>query len=205
MPPENGGKPCEGPAIRKRPCNTQPCPIMNNKKNEKFEKPIVKVLRISNRPSRYDKCHLKENDIFAVFRQKGVDNLLQKINSNPDFLNTEDAGKILARIIMNNKSISLYKDENLNSNLLTLNLETTKFVRLNENKNCFFLLGKITTEQVVICNMEFNTNFVEEWDYDFNLFKNQCDEVRPVVKLDSEMSQKLKEKIKKNQRRSNRR
>jgi hypothetical protein len=45
--------------------------------------------------------------------------------------------------------------------------------------------------------MESKNSFVEEWDYDFSLFKNQCQEKRPVVKLaeDSEAKKKFKEGI----------
>lgn len=48
----------------------------------KYEKPIFKVMPISNRPTRYDKCHLKENGIYVILKPQGL-NLLTKRNSKP--------------------------------------------------------------------------------------------------------------------------
>lgn len=201
MPPEEGGKPCEGEAIRKRACNTQPCPVLSRPPNSKgspdakYEKPIVKVMPISNRPTRYDKCHLKENDVFVILKPQGI-NLLTEAK-NPKFLNSEAAAKLPARIIMNNKSISFYKDENLSSILLALDLQSTDFTRIADNNNCFLLHGKLSTQQAIACNMGLKPGFTEEWDYDFHLFKTQCSEKRPVAKLndDSDIKDKLNAKL----------
>jgi len=201
MPPERGGKPCQGESIRKRPCNTQPCPVLKSpdeEKNAKYEKPIVKVMPISNRPIRYDKCHLKENDIFAVLKPKGFD-LMEEIGKNTDFIHSESIVKTPVRIIMNNKSISFYKDENYTSMLLSMNLEGTNFVKITSNKGCFLFQGKLLDQQAVVCDIEQKPGFVEEWFYDFNLFKNQCKEERPVFKLkdDSDIKKKFNARLKK--------
>jgi hypothetical protein len=201
MPPEEGGKQCEGAAIRKKPCNPEPCPVLTADKNKnnkpQYEKPIIKVMPFSNRPTRYDKCHLKENDILMILKPQGL-NLLNEI-TNPKFLDSEAAQKLPARITMNNKSISFYKDENLNSNLLILDLKSTEFVRINNVENCFLLHGKLITQQAIVCNMGPQHGFASEWDYDFHLFKNQCSENRPVFKLneDAEIKDKLRAKLKK--------
>jgi len=66
VPPKDGGKNCEGQSIRSRPCNKQPCPTEKNLKKVKLNlkklgengttlKPIVKAMRVSQRPTRYDK------------------------------------------------------------------------------------------------------------------------------------------------------
>ncbi len=202
QPPEEGGKPCEGEAIRKRACNATPCPVLfapNSPKAlaqaQKYEKPIVKIMPISNRPTRYDKCHLKENDIFVILKPQAL-NLLNEIK-NANFLNSEAAAKLPARIIMNNKSISFYKDENLNSNLLLLDLQSTNFLQIANNDNCFLLYGKLITQQAIVCNMGFKAGFAGEWDYDFHLFKTQCSEKRPVqtLKNDSDIKNKLNAKL----------
>jgi len=197
QPPENGGKPCQGAAIRKRPCNTQPCPILKPTPNvEKYEKPIVKVMPISNKPTRYDKCNLKENDVFIVMKPEGCN--LETELSKSNFLNSEQAQKIPARIIMNNKSVSFYRDDSLQSILLTLSLDSTLFFRIPNNETCFFLQGKSGPQQIIVCSMEQKSSFVEEWHYDYSLFKNQCREKRPIIKLknDQEIKGKFMEKIK---------
>lgn len=203
MPPEQGGKACEGTAIRKRPCNTDPCPIMKNPHpnikvdNTKYEKPIIKVMPISNRPTRYEKCILKENDVFVIMKPEKI-NLLTELETNSEnFLGSEAATKIPLRIVLNNKSISFYKDENFGSLILSMALESTSFRRIKNNKNCFFLQGRILSQQAIVCNISQNPSFAEEWDYDFNLFKHQCNEKRPVIKLkeDPEIKKKFNEKL----------
>ena len=76
VPPKKGGNPCEGPAVRTRPCNSHPCPTSENpnvspfvtpddhiKKEENVLRPILKMMPISKRPQRYDKCYMKEADV----------------------------------------------------------------------------------------------------------------------------------------------
>merc|ERR1712032_801979 len=53
-------------------------------------------------------------------------------------------------------------------------------------------MGKHADQQIIICSMESKTSFVEEWDYDFSLFKHQCQEKRPVVKLANDNDAKRK-------------
>ncbi len=194
MPPEEGGKPCEGPAIRKKICNTDPCPILSRPKSSKqesnkYEKPIVKVMPLSNRPTRYDKCHLKENDVFVILKTTGL-NLFNEIK-NQNFLNIDATEKLPARIIMNNKSISFYKDENLNSILLVLDLQSTNLIRIPNKDNCFLLHSKLFTQQAIVCNIGQKASFAAEWDYDFHLFKTQCSEKRPVLDIKSKLKSNL--------------
>lgn len=201
-PPQNGGKPCQGEAVRQRECNKHPCPILkapggDSQQGEKYEKPIVKVMPISNRPTRYDKCHLKEADIFAVLKPDGM-NLFEEIKTNKDYINSEHAVKVPARIIMNNKSISVYKDETLQSTISSIALESCNLSRISNSNSCFFLQGKSINQQIIICSMEAKLSFVEEWDYDFHLFKHQCHEQRPIVKVDdSGLKKDFNDKIKK--------
>ena len=71
IPPRRGGKPCVGQSIRTKPCNRHPCPNVSglntlqqlaNKASEVM-KPIYKLLPFTNRPQRYIKCSLKEQDV----------------------------------------------------------------------------------------------------------------------------------------------
>ena len=203
MPPKAGGKPCGGEAIRKRPCNSQPCPkptgsssipgmstLVGNGKQPKMEKPIIKVMPISNKPQRFDKCYLKETDVFVVLNtSNGPVGVGDMIANNP---------KIPVRIVMNNKSVAFYKDESLKTNIMSLSLETTEFVRINKNNSCFLLQGKSGSSRIIVCSMDSNgKNFIEEWDYDYSLFKNQCNEKRPVIKSkdSGEIQKKYKEKL----------
>jgi len=190
IPPKKGGKPCEGESLRSKPCNEEPCPEVGDAKQilqphgrEKMNKPIVKMMPISARPLRYDKCHIKETD--AIFTKN--DKKYGNISNNPM--------KIPGRVVMNERSISVYTDETLVTNLGTFILERTSFSRIKDRKHCFLLTS--VNLQAEFCNIDTNpnSNFVEEWDYDFNLFKHQCHTDRPTISLDEREEKELEDEF----------
>lgn len=63
IPPQPGGKDCEGLAILERECNNVPCPTFTKNTSEitNTNKPIVKFQRLSNRTLRYEVIWLKYN------------------------------------------------------------------------------------------------------------------------------------------------
>jgi hypothetical protein len=191
IPPKKGGKNCVGEAIRTKLCNPKPCPEMQVLKEyisnessssssfglgEKVEKAIVKVMSMSSRPQRYDKCYLKDGDALIETTDK-------------------ETGKIVnlpVRLVMNNKSIAVFTDDTLQSNMKSYLLENTVFTRVKDNEHCFFLKGVNNEDK--FCQLDINTEaFVEEWGYDFNLFKNQCRQERRTAKFEEE---KLEEEYK---------
>jgi hypothetical protein len=192
-PPMNGGKPCKGENIRTRPCNSQPCPTIKNKDQPyiKFENSIVKMMPLTSRPTRYDKCYLKENDVFAVLKPERS-NFNEQFSIDPNYLMSNSCTKIPARIVLTQKSVSIYKNENLDSIIFTCEIQNVTFTRIDKNDNCFLLQGKNQNQQIIACSMESKNSFVEEWDYDFSLFKHQCQEKRPVVKLANDNEAKRK-------------
>ena len=202
IPPKKGGKPCQGSSIRERPCNTQPCPepkllsqVIKREENPlknlmSSNAPIVKMMPISQRPQRYDKCHIKDTDA-SYINEKGV--------------------RVPIRLVMNNKSISAFQDENLSSTLITFLLEDTQFKLLKENKSCFrlenvnghadfcSLVEDCAGNRPEVSNTIIDTyhnSFVNEWNYDFNLFKTQCFQERKVnydISNDPEFQKKQSE------------
>lgn len=184
-PPKDGGKPCEGEAIRTRPCNKQPCPQMEivktlipkvSSKNSTnvMEKPIVKMMPISTRPQRYDKCYLKDTDALMLREEKSSGKMV----------------RVPIRLVMNNKSVTAYQDETLHTNIATFLLNGTVFSKVKDDDKCFILTGLNTKAQ--FCQLDTQGgNFIEEWDYDFHLFKNKCKEKRQKVDIDSEEEEKL--------------
>jgi hypothetical protein len=185
IPPRAGGKPCEGSDIRTRPCNTQPCPQVNTLTDSldgnKIEKPIVKIMPISSRPQRYDKCYLKDTDALMEKNDKETANAI-----NP---NNEQLPKIPVRLVMNNKSVSVYQDDTLHTNYMTFLLKDTIFAGVAGEATCFILSGN--NNKVKFCSLG-DAKFVDEWNYDFNLFKNQCKQKRETVELDTSEEEKLK-------------
>lgn len=195
IPPKNGGKPCEGPSIRTRPCNTEACPNTSNSetyptviprenisshKEEQVLKPIIKMMSISKRPQQYDKCNLKESDAMYIISISGA-----------GFKGTTE---FPCKVIMNNKTVNIFQDENLHNAKATFLLRNTEFKRLEDNNRCFLLVGQNNKAQ--ICQLDPNQgDFVEQWDYDFNLFKYQCKEKRPTYDVDPYGREEIKKEF----------
>jgi hypothetical protein len=190
VPPKTGGKPCSGEAMRKKKCNEDPCPELGDgadseKKGQKMLPPIIKMMPISIRPLRYDKCHLKESDCIYTAFKPGVG-----IDANPM--------KVPSRIVMNEKSVSIFTDEDLSSELGTFILERTTFLTIEGSTTCFALESGEAKGQ--FCNMDTSgnySNFIEEWKYDFNLFKAQCHRAKDRVALDGKDQDDLNNELKK--------
>ena len=192
-PPKQGGAACKGDAIRTRPCNPQPCPQIhtlktmmpnandpNGSPTATIEKPIIKVMPISNRPQRYDKCYLKDTDALMVKND---------IKGSSSF---ETLPKIPIRLVMNNKSVAVYQDETLSTQVMTFLLLNTVLSRVKGDTRCFLLNGINAKAQ--FCQLDSQSgNFVEEWDYDFNLFKNQCHMSRETIDLEESEEKKLEQ------------
>lgn len=219
VPPKENGKPCEGPSIRKRPCNSQPCPSINrqdvnngnindlnfisgfgsmtnpdgtiNKSKEKKLPPIMKMMSISNRPARYDKCHIKEGDA-----------LMQKIpNSESSNNQNLQQTNVPVKIVMNDKTFSIFQDDQMKNLIKTITLKESVFYRVLTNPECFILKTK-SGEKTQICQLSAKSpkDWVEEWDYDFNLFKYQCYKSRSLseITINVEQEKKIKKEFTQN-------
>jgi hypothetical protein len=189
VPPKQSGKKCIGESVRTKICNQQPCPEMQvlnefigpdggssasiSSLGEKVEKPIVKVMAMSSRPQRYDKCYLKDGDA-----------LMETVDHD-----TGSVTNIPVRLVLNNKSLAVFSDDTLQSNIKTFLLETTNFRRVLENDHCFFIKG--LNDELKFCQLDINAAaFVDEWGYDFNLFKHQCKQIRKTAEYEEEKLEK---------------
>jgi len=169
VPPKMGGKPCQGKAIRSRPCNILPCPKVhshngNKKKEEITLKPIIKSMPFSNRPQRYIKCEVKETDVFYL-----------------RYDTAENIGKPMrypARLIMNNRTIALYTDDSLENSVFTYNLPDTQ-VKQSEFDICCMDIFSMNSHQTICgfsqeCGNKSNPVFVNNWKNDIKLFSTAC-------------------------------
>lgn len=165
VPPKNGGRPCTGEAVETQSCNVQACPEAKSYVEQKevtkpvISNPIVKIGSFSQRPQRYTKCVLKENDCFTS-------------------QNKESEDRFPSRIVMNTKTISLFKSDNYQEVIATFELSETDFSITSGTNCCFNLLDK--TKSKVICGYDKDCGSTEtnewatKWKEDFNLFKTQC-------------------------------
>jgi hypothetical protein len=173
VPPKTGGKPCIGDNVRTRPCNQDPCPLpqvlskalspgdsSSNKADNNTLAPIVKMMPVSKRPQRYDKCFIKENDV-----------LMEK--DDEETKNFKLKPKIPIRLVLNDKTLTAYQDDDITSKIASYNLKDSILIRIDGEKRCFRIKNNVRSN--LFCQLDSQGgDFLEEWDYDFNLFKYQC-------------------------------
>lgn len=168
IPPKRGGKACIGKSIRIQPCGRKPCPNIGGigtlaklaLKNE-VAKPIYKLLPFTNRPQRYVRCSVKEQDVLY----KTYDNELREI-------------KMPSRIVMNNRTITLYNDERYHKHVFTFNLPQVSIYQSVKDHCCFIL--RALNQQFEICGFQTdcgsktNPIFYKSWERDFVLWQTKC-------------------------------
>ena len=201
VPPKAGGRPCQGEPVIERPCNTHQCPDVKGTgnggdKNTTTLKPIIKILPFSSRPQRYTKCVIKEGDLM-LYTSPDSPNLLNNplLKTRADGMSTL---QIPTRAIMNNRTISLFGGEEYDTLILTFNLRLTAFSRSAKHPGCFMLNENNGKNVAELCpfGCENAGKAVEEWDYDFNLFKLQCNTAKDIIELDNtDFNKKLEDKI----------
>jgi hypothetical protein len=162
-----------------------------NKSKEKKLPPIMKMMSISNRPARYDKCHIKEGDA-----------LMQKIpNSESSNNQNLQQTNVPVKIVMNDKTFSIFQDDQMKNLIKTITLKESVFYRVLTNPECFILKTK-SGEKTQICQLSAKSpkDWVEEWDYDFNLFKYQCYKSRSLseITINVEQEKKIKKEFTQN-------
>lgn len=217
VPPKPGGAPCEGNAIVNRACNEQDCPgeeskiVINIPKSNSTKiqlvEPKLTVLPFSDRPQRYDKCHVKESDLLYT------QTLLNQPTSSRGA--KVKAIQLPVRVVMNQFTISAFAGMNETDIKIAFDIKKTSFHISSRDPNCFILkeygvsqpiFGGISksknsgSSEAEFCpfGATINTEIREQWDYDFNLFKHQCHEPKDIslVKIlnDTEIEKALKEK-----------
>lgn len=184
IPPKSGGKPCAGDLIREKECNVQPCPeIITGGKDDsnssvfgaKLDKPpIVKVARFSKRYNRYSKCIIKETDIFS-FDESG--------NKRP------------SRFLMNNKTISIFGDDDYMNKEASYDIETTE-LKLMKEPCCFELVDRLKKNKY--CGFDASCGDPQLNVFSVNMqnvfaeFKSICNVGRQTLFITTEEEAKIK-------------
>ncbi len=204
VPPKNRGKPCQGEAIIHKSCNTHECPnSINtqenafNKKETEILKPIVKVMAFTDSPQRYTKCKIKETDMMIHLKSNDLNNLKNPILNGKNIIYKMGDIKIPSRVIMNNSTLTIYSGDHYETMYQTYNLKNSKMLLDKYKKDCL-LLFEGSKKSVTLCtfNFEKNSKLLEDWLYDFDLFKNKC--YRNIVhdiKSDQELNMKIQAKM----------
>ena len=204
VPPKEGGKPCNGDAILNRDCNKQPCPgVMDpNNKNtieQKVNKPIVKIMPFSARPQRYSKCIIKESDMMYTKDMSKKDALTTQIPINKDSVTSM---QVPVRVIMNNRTLTIFAGEGYDTHLDTFNIQNSNLIMPDiktakgNDLNCFWINSEDgRTAHLCPFGCASESKVVDEWRYDFNLFKYQCNYGHKEQELNFNLQKKLEGKI----------
>jgi len=168
IPPKNGGKPCAGNSIKTKKCNTNKCPGVSTLKSTaeltkpEVKKPIIQVAPFSSRLQRYEKCVVKENDAFIT-----------KFKPN-----SAKSSKIPVRILMNNSTITIYKDDEYTDIYHSFELENTAFMLLKTKFCCFNIQDSVMSTDLCgyekFCGTSKDNKWANEWSDHFKLFKISC-------------------------------
>jgi hypothetical protein len=185
IPPKNNGKDCEGDPVLKVECNTQPCEVekhnlIKNKTEEIKVKPSYKQSYFTDRPQRYDKCVIKESDLLIK-------------NTFGETSGYQDSTYIPSRVVMNNRTLTVYKSAEASSRLISLDITDTNFYQSESNKKCF-ILRETTNKEIELCPF-LTEEIIQEWNYDFNLFKYQCQNKRDVDVIEMTLRNDLRQKL----------
>jgi len=171
IPPKAGGKDCVGESLLRKPCNTHNCPSVNsllaliNKDQKKSgalaPKPIVQAGVFSNKPQRYSKCKVKENDAFIMTKVTGS---LEPIRKP-------------IRIVMNLQTISIFNDDTYQELYYSFELDKTRFL-VKQEHCCFGIKDNWKDETICgykeYCGPKTQNIWTDGWSKDIKLFKEDC-------------------------------
>ena len=200
VPPKNGGKTCQGEPIMHKSCNPHPCPDTNGttegafgKKNTEVLKPIVRIMAFTDTPQRYTKCKIKESDMMIYYKSDDQALINNPLLNGKTIEGTMGDINIPSRVIMNNSTLTVFSGDQYQLLYQSFNLKKTKFLASKIKKNCFEL-KEGSKKSVTLCpfGCEHSSKPLEEWSYDFDLFKNKCDR---SSKYDPNGDQELQKKI----------
>jgi hypothetical protein len=99
------------------------------------------------------------------------------------------------RVVMNNRTISLFYSETYDSLVLSFDLMRTKFL-MSDKKYCF-LLSENMKKETELCSFSFSNGEkdVREWNETIDIFKTQCDNKILTEEIEREVKKKMLKKI----------
>ncbi len=168
------GPSCKGEAIITRPCNTQPCQNVTDEIiDTKLLPTEIRIVPVSLRPQKFKKCILKEEDMNII---------------RYDFSNLKLPPRIPSRVIMNNRTISIFEAGTYDSLLATYYLKKLKIVKVfEEDKRCL-KIGESDEKfnvMCVMCNEDESEQRIKKWIDDIKDFSYNCHEIS-IKKIDIE-------------------
>jgi hypothetical protein len=157
---------CEGSSVITRPCNTQPCANVTDEVIESEMLPTeIRIIPVSLRPRRFTKCVVKEEDMDIVRYDIG------KLKIPP---------RIPSRVIVNNKTLSIFESGSYDSILSSYYLTEISVLEpwKQDPKKCLKIADKIKSS--ILCVMACDTAVdnselkIKEWIAHIREFRDDC-------------------------------
>lgn len=198
-PPVGKGKPCQGPNIIFKACNTHVCPPGSQGMNDEekatlksnvvvsIDEPDYEEVQLSQDPQNFIMCKVFAQDVKVIAPDQ------DPTSKNPTFL--------LVRITMTPDTIELKNLIDPKNPLPAFSVTQTKISTVNLYSKCFMLVQG--EQKVVVCPFnysdppsrksvkKFEGEFANKWFYNFGLFKNQCKKSKQVIDLSESEKEEL--------------
>jgi hypothetical protein len=101
------------------------------------------------------------------------------------------------RVVMNNQTLTVFTGDHYDNQVMSFNLRDTNFKRQPTQPGCFLLYNPVN-QKAELCPYAGSSEakaILEEWDYDFNLFKNQCNTKKEKTTEASLVPEELKKRL----------
>jgi hypothetical protein len=165
--PEDSKEKCQGERVLTRECNLQPCDAVLSeedllKLNYTKKMEIEANFPANKRPERYERCRIKEGDL-SIYLDEG----------------SIKGAKIPVRVILNNKTLTIYSNDLYESIIVTHNLNSITNLKLfdKEKSNTCFEIEE-TKKKTILCTMISSNkslkDLAKEWQNDILDFIKNC-------------------------------
>lgn len=101
------------------------------------------------------------------------------------------------RLVMNNQTISIFKGVEYNDEIMSFDIIKAELKPSTTKEYCFVIEQK-GIKRAQLCPFiggQGGPEFIKEWEYDYDLFRNKCNKPRLMIDIENEFNKKLDDKI----------
>jgi len=164
------GKPCaSGTQTLSKPCNTQKCPTSVELSESKENRMIMKTIKFSNKPWRYERCIVLEEDFDLV-----MDNLKQFVNKP----------RIPHRIVVNNSTLTIFQNFDYSTVQRVIPLKNVG-TENSDHDDCIFVTENASKYRQEFCVVQMfegdHVKQIQQFKKRIDFFQDKCLNKLPIV------------------------
>jgi hypothetical protein len=141
-PLTSDGAPCEGEPILVKECNTDPCPDEFDpdfSSDSEEDLPLkVTVMKVSDRPQRFETCIIKEGDLEVV---------------RTDMSQFMRPPRVPARVVLNNQTFTVFQSANYDTVLFSSPLSAIGVGPYGDDDACFVAMDSRVNVGITLCSL----------------------------------------------------